>query len=76
MYVHFHQPRVVPDDRCSALNKLVEATTTTTTVFCTLETSESSYRETVFELLALEQEALLPKLSSLGPTTTTTHHEI
>ena len=60
------------------INRMFTTTTTTTTiVFCTLETSKSSYRETVFELLALEQEALLPKLSSLGPaTTTTTHHEI
>ena len=41
-------------------------TTTTTTVFCTLETSESSYRGTVLELLALEQGALHPKLSLLG----------
>ena len=63
VYIHFRQPRVVPDDRRSALNKLVEATTT---VFCTLETSESSYRETMLELLALEQGALHPKLSSLG----------
>ena len=73
---------------CLLTTTTTTATATATVVFCTLETSESSYRETILELLALEQGALHPQalftrprfysddflLNEFNPTTT--HHEI